>query len=207
MASQLPTLPKTYVDMIPVYKGDPKKLLRFLHICDLIHGYLEKSEDRVILKEIFAGIVSAKIQDKAQDEIANCDQSSWATIRTALVDTYSDKRDIGTLTKELFNINQQNGENAFEYLQRLKQHVYYMNSYLDTHPMLETEIAQAKAYNRVLVLRQAIEGLKQPLQVYVKGRKPSSLEEIHNVLVNEFSKEASVKYFSAVSTSILSPEI
>ena len=46
MASQLPNLPKTYVDMIPVYKGDPKKLLRFIQICDQIHGYLERSEDR-----------------------------------------------------------------------------------------------------------------------------------------------------------------
>ena len=195
----LPTIPKSYLDMIPQFNGEPQNLLNFIEVCDKVHTFIENVDEGLdVLKSILLGNITAKIVGKAKIEISNCDQSSWILVRKAFLDSYSDKRDIGTLTRELYGITQQSGENAFDYLHRLQQHVYLMNSYLDTHEISNVSTASAKVYNELLVLRQGLDGLKNPLQQYIKSRKPTSLNDIHNLLMNEYQKEASVKNFNMI---------
>lgn len=196
-----PKISKIYFDGIPLFSGNPETLSRFASVCEnIIHNFYDNVDARNPQNHLILDNILAKITGEAAQKIAKCDLSSWALIKKALLDNYADKRDMGTLTRELYQINQQNNETAFDFLNRLEKHQNLIIAYLDTHTVVCQEATPVlKRYHEILGTKQCLDGLKNPLQQYVKSRKPASIDEIHNILMNEYQKEASYKNFSTIS--------
>lgn len=194
----IPKIEKMYLDAIPQFDGEPKVLKDFLSVCNgIVLNFYDTSSDTSPQNWLILSHIKAKIIGDAKIKLANHDLSSWEKIKRALLDTYADKRDLGTLTKEMYQISQVN-ETAFDFVQRLEQHLYLINAYLDTHGRA-TDAPLLKETWSNLATKQALDGMKNPLQQYVKARKPSSLSQIYNILMNEYQEEASCKNFMTVS--------
>lgn len=102
-----PALKLEYLQIIPEFSGDVEQLPRFLSLAEKItNKFYNHTDPEDFQNELLIGSLLAKIKGDAQKQISNFRISKWEELKTALVTTYSDRRDIFTLTIEMTHMRQ-----------------------------------------------------------------------------------------------------
>lgn len=185
--NSLPEFKKKHADMIPIFDGKPEKLRPFLDTCQKIADRFTdvEDEDNFQNEEVLRTILS-KIQGPASDMISNLTITDFDEIKKALLETYSDKRDIYTLNHELTALRHREQENPFEFLSRVKDKLNIIVAYLRNHePALITQNILVVHYQN-LALRTLLLYLREPLGSQLRTRQPKSLGEAQSIMTNDF---------------------
>ena len=89
-----PRVQKEYLDMIPDVYGDPKLLPIFVEICEkLLIIFFSKKKRNDFQNEYLVSTIISKIKGDAATQLSSTTITSWECIKTALINSYADKRD------------------------------------------------------------------------------------------------------------------
>lgn len=181
----VPALRKEFLDMVPEFHGDTQLLPRFIEICEkLVTKFYNTVDINDFQNEYLMSSILSKIKGDAAVNISSCIISRWSDLKSALLNTYSDKRDIYTLNIEIVNLKQGN-ESPFNYYNKVQHLLNLQISHLKAHGN-ENEIFKLVVYFRNLALRVFLRGLREPLGSLMRTKNPPDLNSALNMLTNDF---------------------
>lgn len=182
----VPVLQKDFLNIIPDFRGDVEQLPRFISVGDKLVGRFYNAQDPADFQnEYLLCSLMAKIKDDAQIQISNCVINSWQDLKTALLATYADKRDIFTLTIELTQLSQKSSESSFDFYNRIMQNLNLQSAYIATKVQADSR-ATMQSFARDLGLRVLLRGLREPVGPLMRTRDPKNLSDALNILTNDF---------------------
>lgn len=183
-----PKLEKYYLDMIPDFYGDSKLLPRFIEICEkLVTKFYNSIDEADFQNEFLMSSIIAKIKGDAAINIASTIINKWDDLKQALLNAYSDKRDLYTLNIEITELRQGN-ETPFEFYSRVQDLLNLQISYINTHTIQEARPVLI-AYFQNYALRILLRGLKEPLGTLMRTKDPKNMNTALNMLTNDFQLE------------------
>lgn len=197
----MPVLRAEYIGMIPEFHGEVELLSRFITTCDkLVSKFYNTADSNDFQNEYLMSSILAKIKGDAQNQITNCIITTWDELKTALVTTYSDKRDIFTLTIELTHMKQMPNETAFDFYNRINNNLNLQYAYIK-NKVGSTAHNAMQQFSHNLGLRVLLRGLREPLGPLIRTRDPKSLGEVLSLLNNEFQIETTNFYTKTNNTN------
>lgn len=177
---------KEYLEIIPVFRGEPELLSYFISESEKIISYFYDVQNAANPRNTFiTSRIRSKILGEASLYLANKNITTWNDLRNALVSAYADKRDDATLAIEISKLEQGN-DTPFEFYKKI-------------HKLLSAQIAYAKLtydaneglydHFRRVALKTLLNGLKDPLGSLMRTKDPADLETALNLLTNNYAKE------------------
>lgn len=180
-----PVLKSEYLHMIPEFHGETELLSRFLEICEkLVTKFYNTADPTDFQNEYLMSSILSKIKGDAMLSISSCVIKNWADLKTALLNTYSDKRDAYTLNIEMVELRQGN-ENAFEFYNKIQHVLNLQTAYITVHSSAPEDGILIQ-YARNLALRVLLRGLKDPVGSLMRAKNPANLNSALNMLTNDF---------------------
>lgn len=190
--AQVPVLTGEHLRVVPDFRGEAELLPEFLSIAEKLVNYFYNPNDVGCFQNVWLmSSLKSKIIGDAKINITSFNITTWQDLKTALLTTYSDKRDAYTytLTIEMCNLTQ-GSDSPFEFLNKIQQLVNLHNSYLETHNLDQANLRQ---YINKLALRTLLKGLKDPLGSLMRTKDPQNLGEALNMLTNDFQIDVNKK--------------
>lgn len=185
----VPVLKKEFLDMIPEFNGEQTLLSRFIDICDkLVRKFFNTRDLDDFQNEYLLSSIRAKIKGEAAVNISSCQIRTWIDLKTALLNTYSDKRDWFTLNIELTELKQNYNENVFDFYNRIQKLLNLQVSYTTNHANAN-EASVLIGYFKKYALRILLRGLKEPIGHLLRAKNPEDLNSALNMLTNDFQFE------------------
>ncbi|KAF6204925.1 hypothetical protein GE061_019090 [Apolygus lucorum] len=118
---RLPEFKRKHADMIPTFTGKPETLQRFLQMAGMIIDRFcdEVDPDNFQNHEVMGSIIH-KIQGPAAETIQNLTFPDFESLKSALLDNYTDRRDLFTLCHDLTSIRHNESESPFNFHDKIK---------------------------------------------------------------------------------------
>lgn len=193
----VPELKMDHLKMIPEFSGEVPLLPDFLTVAESLVNYFQDTANPNSFQNFFLlNSIKNKIKGEAKLNLSSHSIQTWNDLKTALLETYSDKRDCYTLTIELCNMKQYGNETAFAFHTRIQSHINLHGSYIATHNDV-TGKADVNKYVEKLGLRTFLKGLREPLGSLMRTKDPKSLNEALSVLTNDFQIDANANATSS----------
>ncbi|KAI5755100.1 hypothetical protein M8J77_014183 [Diaphorina citri] len=194
-----PELKADHLRMVPDFTGEVELLSEFISICEsLVTHFYNQANPNDFQNIYLMSSLRAKIKGEAKINLSTYNITTWIELKTALLNTYGDKRDCYTLCVEMCNLTQGN-ESPFEFHAKIQKYINLHSSYLDTHG-LGTQVG-VKEYVAKLGLRTLLRNLKEPLGSLMRTRDPKDLNEALNMMTNDFQIEATKKPYQSYQNS------
>lgn len=188
-----PVIKKEYLDMVPDFKGEPELLPRFIEISEkLINKFYNHTDVNDFDNEYLLSSIFSKIKGQAAINISCCTINSFEDIKNALLNAYSDKRDIYTLQIEMTEFKQGLNESPFDFYNRIQKYLNLQISYINTKFVIESRHI-IKEYCKNYALRVLLRGLKEPIGSLMRTKNPTDLNEALNMLTNDFQLDVKTK--------------
>lgn len=163
---------------VPEFDGNPHVLTRFIHLCDkLCATYLsDNPENELTNLSLLNGILNKITGSAARTINSNGIPESWAGIRSALINNFSDQRDETALYNDLSLATQGNSspQEFFDHCQGLFSTIM---TYVSLHEQIQTTIEAKRILYRKLTLQAFVRGLKEPLGSRIRCMRPDSVEK------------------------------
>lgn len=189
---QVPVLKTEYLNMVPEFNGETELLPRFIEISEkLVRKFYNSVDVTDFQNEYLMSSLLAKIKGTAALNISSCAVRTWDDLKTALLNAYSDKRDVYTLTIEMADMKQSNTESPFEFYNRVQQFLNLQISYVASHIVDQNERAVIAQFCRNLSLRVLLRGLKDPIGPLMRTKNPIDMNQALHMLTNDFQIESS----------------
>ncbi|XP_072397956.1 uncharacterized protein [Diabrotica undecimpunctata] len=111
---------KSKISNIRPYDGDTNTLSKFIYLCDNLIITYRAYNDQELNDHIFE-CIQGKLIGKAELMVGNrVELNNWALLKAALIQCFSDKRNLQSLTQELTRTRPQRNENLIEFGNRLQ---------------------------------------------------------------------------------------
>lgn len=179
-----------YLKMIPEFSGESELLPRFIEICEKIVTKFYNAQDPTDFQnEYLMSSILAKVTGDAAIKISSCLITNWAELKTALHNTYSDKRDVFSLGIEMTELKQGFRESVFDFYNNILTLLNLQIAYLTIHLENANETAVLTAYLRKYALRVLLRGLREPIGSLMRTKNPADLNTALNMLTNDFQLE------------------
>lgn len=186
-----PELKADHLKMIPDFNGEVELLAEFISTSESLVNHFYNTTNPNDFQNIYLmSSLKSKIKGDAKINLSTYTINTWQDLKSALLNTYGDKRDCYTITLEMCNISQTN-ESAFEFHNKIQKYINLHSSYLDTHNM--SGQTNVKEYVAKLGLRTLLRGLKEPLGSLMRTKNPKDLNEALNMLTNDFQIDSNRK--------------
>ena len=174
-----------YLQIVPDFTGNQAILSEFIASAEqLINQFYIRNPENDFRNIYLLKSIKNKIKGDAANQIASYNVTTWNELKTALLATYSDKRDLQTLQIELCNMRQ-NSLKPLEFYTKIQKNLNLQSAYIQTHHADNSAILIEMAQK--LALRSFLKHLNNPLGDYLSTRKPDSLNEALNILTNDFN--------------------
>lgn len=178
---------KEYLEMIPVFRGEPELLTLFIKESEKIIKYFyDVKEAENPLNDFITSRIRAKIQGEAALYIANKNCNNWEELRTSLISAYADKRDDATLAIQIAKLEQGN-ETPFEFYKKIQKLLNMQISYVNLN-VRTNNIVLINHFQKI-ALKVLLNGLKDPLGSLMRTKDPQDLDTALNLLTNNYQKE------------------
>lgn len=163
---------------VPEFDGNPNVLTRFIKICDsIIYNYLGTSEESVYPNLCLINGILNKITGPAARFInSNGIPETWAGIRTALINNFSDQRDETALYNDLALLTQ-GSSTPQEFYEKCQQLFSTIMTYVSLHENISTTIEAKRALYKKLTMQAYVRGLREPLGSRIRCMRPDSIEK------------------------------
>lgn len=180
----VPELKSQYLKMVPEFSGQPELLPRFIETAEkLVRKFYNRTDESDFQNDYLMDSIRSKITGDAQQNLSSCVISTWTELKTALLNTYADKRDVHTLAIEMCNLKQ-TSESVFDFHTKIQKMVNLQTSYISSRNMDGAD--HVKKFVLDLGLRTFLRGLKEPLGSLMRTKNPKSLNEALSILQNDF---------------------
>lgn len=182
----VPVLKKEYIDMVPDFHGESELLHRFIEVAEkLVAKFYNFNDPNDFQNEYLMGSILAKVKGQAAANISTSNIKSFQDLKSALLNSYGDKRDHFTLNIELTELKQEQNESPFDFYHRLQKLLNAQLSYLQSH-LNAHESAILCEYFRQYALRILLKGLKEPIGSLMRTKNPIDLNSALSMLTNDF---------------------
>lgn len=164
--------------VVPEFDGNPNVLTRFIHICDRIVSQYAGTEPGFELGNLclLNGILN-KITGPAASTInSNGIPDTWAGIRAALINNFSDQRDETALYSDL-SLATQGNKSPQEFYDQCQTLFSTIMTYVTLHETIPTTIEAKRALYKKVTMQAFVRGLKDPLGSRIRCMRPDSIEK------------------------------
>lgn len=192
--NKIPNMSKLNTDfalkIIPTFDGTASQLHRFLNCCEVVHKKLTSDDD----KSLFLSIVQTKLTDKAYEVIKYTEYENYSDLKSELQKQFLEKRTLELIQNELVTIKQKPREEDLDFANRVERLLADLNSACSNtnNSQLPDPI---KELNNRTALRAYQEGLRQPLKLFIKACRFTTLKEaIESALIEGKSTPQQVAY-------------
>lgn len=184
---------KEFLEMVPIFRGEPELLSLFIKESEKIINYFyDVRAPNSARNDFITSRIRSKIQGEAALFLANKNISNWDELRQSLIAAYADKRDDATLAIEIVKL-EQGHDSPFEFYKKLQKllnaQICYANLNYGTNDGLN------KHFERV-ALKTLLNGLKDPLGSLMRTKDPQDLDVALNLLTNTYQKEINQQKFN-----------
>lgn len=177
---------KEYLEIVPVFKGEPELLPYFIEEAEkIIRNFYDVQNAANPRNDFLTSRIRAKIQGEAALYLGNKQIRNWQELRQALVNAYSDKRDDATLTIEMVKLEQGN-DTAFAFYKKIQKLLHLQISYANLNYGANEGLNN---HFRKVALKTLLNGLRDPLGSLMRTKDPEDLETALNLLTNTYQKE------------------
>lgn len=164
--------------LVPEFDGNHNVLTRFINICDRIVTQYASPEPGSELANLclLNGILN-KITGSAASTInANGIPETWAGIRAALINNFSDQRDETALYNDL-SLASQGNKSPQEFYDQCQTLFSTIMTYVTLHETLQTTIEAKRTLYKKVAMQAFVRGLKEPLGSRIRCMRPDSIEK------------------------------
>lgn len=177
---------KEYLEMVPIFKGEPELLVLFITESEKIINYFyDANTPNSPRNDFITSRIRAKVQGEAALYIANQQITSWVDLRKSLITAYADKRDDATLAIEMVKLEQGN-DSPFDFYKKIQK---TLNAQMCYSKLTYGENAGLIDHFKRVALKTLLNGLKDPLGSLMRTKDPQDLETALNLLTNTYQKE------------------
>lgn len=167
------------------FDGTKAKIYEFIDNCDKAYNIVKDEQ-----KAILFCIIQTKITDNARSLIRNREFTDWESLKSYLLEAYSEKRTAAQWQLELSSCSQHPKEDVRSYAAKIE------NCYIRLVNTLESSLSKDARYACTNLLKlQALNvficGLNQNLSILVKSQKPDSLEDAISIALAEEQEQKS----------------
>ena len=164
--------------LVPDFDGNPNVLTRFINICDRIVTQYASAEPGSELGNLclLNGILN-KITGTAASTInSNGIPETWAGIRSALINNFSDQRDETALYNDL-SLASQGNKTPQEFYDQCQTLFSTLMTYVTLHETLPTTIEAKRTLYKKVTMQAFVRGLKEPLGSRIRCMRPETIEK------------------------------
>lgn len=173
-----------YLQILPEFDGQRALLPEFIKISEtLISTFYNSANPTDFTNILLVKAIKNKVKGEAATQIASYEVSNWTELKTALLATYADKRDLPTLTMELCN-SRQGRLKPLEFFATIQENLNLQVAYIRTHSKESSVLIE---FAQKLALRVFLKNLNNPLGDYLATRNPESLNAALHILTNDFN--------------------
>ncbi|KAL3279425.1 hypothetical protein HHI36_016936 [Cryptolaemus montrouzieri] len=166
--------------MLIKFDGSNKsKLYEFIDNCDRAIKLVNPS-----YREILFSIIETKLTDNARVLTRSRSFSNWESLKTHLLDIYSEKRTMGQWQLELNSCKQNISENVMSYSSKIENCYIKLINSLDNNLNRESREACVKLLKEQ-ALSVFITGLLPNISLLVKSQRPETLEKAIAIALQE----------------------
>lgn len=142
----------------------------FIDTCDLVYSSVEENS-----REILYNIIKTKLTGKARSMTKYRNFPVWDDLKIYLEDVFTEKRSVGFWQTELNNCSQSRNEDITSYANKIEK---CLSNLVDAMVIGRgPEIAEEmQNLLRSQALNVFVQGLGEPLKLYVKSQRPETLE-------------------------------
>lgn len=164
---------KIELDTIPTFEGKETQINAFCMACENIYvRYQNVAEVQTVLR----AAIFSKFRGKASEILSPRDDLiNWPQIKDAIIQHFSDTRDLEQLTVEFNNIKINRGESLIDFGYRIRSALGKLLSKLNIsnipHTQIRQEILISNALDRYLVT------IPYHISMQVRSRQPVTLEQ------------------------------
>lgn len=168
-------------DFVPNYSGSQAGLYDFLQACDWVYDQIDED-----VLDAFLLIIKTKLRGDAEAFISSRNISDWETLKDLLTGHYSDARDIEGLGRELTVSVQSVNESPRQFLTRIQALLTKIRSSINLNPenTAADKATLIKSYETT-ALKTVLAGLRNPLGTTIRSQRPSDLNEVASLLIDE----------------------
>lgn len=165
--------------MLIKFDGNKSKLLEFIDNCDKAYFLVKEG-----FKPALFAIIETKLTDNARALTRNRTFADWASLKTYLLDAYSERRTMGQWQLELHSCKQNFNESIMIFANKVENcYIKLLNS-LDATLSAEAREACVNML-KMQALNVFLTGLNKELSILVKSQKPETLESAISIALSE----------------------
>lgn len=174
--------------LVPDFDGNPHVLPRFIHLCDkLVENYLSSNPDDELAKLCLVNGILNKITGNASLILnSNGVPEDWDSIKSTLINNFSDQRDETALYNDLMLATQGNRSPQEFYGQCVNLYSTIM-TYITLHEAIPTTIEAKRELYGKLAKQAFCRGLNEPLGSRVRCMRPENLQEALKFVQDELN--------------------
>lgn len=163
---------------VPDFDGNPNVLPRFINICDeIVTRYVSTAPGNELSNLCLLNGILNKITGTAACTInSNGIPESWAGIRTALINNFSDQRDETALYNDL-SLATQGNKTPQEFYDQCQTLFSTIMTYVTLHESVKTTVEAKRALYKKVTMQAFVRGLKEPLGSRIRCMRPCSIEK------------------------------
>lgn len=174
-------------DNIPLFDGNPKQLNRFIASSEnMLKNFQKPSVPADPINSCLLDTILNKLRGRAADLICSRSElNSWDKIKQTLILSFSDHRGIDCLIQDLINMKPVRNETPLQFGLRIQDTRSLLFAKLNaTISDANEALVQTKHYDS-FALKTYINGLPYNLQLVVRLRNPTSLEQAMSFVTEE----------------------
>lgn len=164
--------------LVPEFDGNPNVLTRFINICDQIVTQYASPEPGSELGNLclLNGILNKVTGTAASTINSNGIPETWAGIRSALINNFSDQRDETALYNDL-SLATQGNKTPQEFYDQCQTLFSTIMTYVTLHETLQTTIEAKRTLYKKVTMQAFVRGLKEPLGSRIRCMRPETIEK------------------------------
>lgn len=173
------TLLRYQADNIPHFDGNPKLLQRFVTSSEnLIKAFQNSTNLNDPINICLFDTILSKLTGRAAELIVSrAELNTWTLVKQALINTFADQRSIDCLIQDLINLKPNKNEHPLNFAMRIQDSRSLLSAKLNaTNEDNNTKLIKINHYDE-FALKTFIRGLSYNMQLVVRLKNPSSLEE------------------------------
>lgn len=195
---------RIYADNIPLFNGDEHILPSFIRASEeLITSFQNIREPLNTINKCIISTIISKLRGHAANIICPRNElNTWALIKQTLQNTFSDGRNIDCLMNDLMSTTPNRNENLTQFGLRLQTLRSLLISKLnETNEPVNVKIVKIEYFEQI-TLKTYINNLPEKIQIIVKCKSPTSIEQAINYVKSE---EADIEFKQRTQNKIFKP--
>lgn len=163
---------KIALTIVPDYDGNPNQLYRFISTSEsILTQFYNENEPNNFQNQIVLQNILGKLRGRAEEVVNIHGSATWASVKSVLLQHFSDQRDEKALNRDLVNLRQEN-ESPQQFYTRCMQLLNTIINYVSLHENDENLKTGKRTFFTAQTLKTFLAGLKEPLGSTIRAMRP-----------------------------------